>query len=125
MDQDILDELSPSDRSDGQRLRRHLQFFFMDPMMKWRVRHQFPFKLALQILKIIFITIQLVLFAELRMSHIDFMDDTNTVMRHKFLKNWNDDRDALVYPPSSGRYSVYTGADIVDQFAFVVVAVSF
>uniref|UniRef100_A0A183EFS3 PKD_channel domain-containing protein n=1 Tax=Gongylonema pulchrum TaxID=637853 RepID=A0A183EFS3_9BILA len=56
----------------------------------------------------------------LRMSHIDFMDDTNTVMRHKFLKNWNDDRDALVYPPSSGRYSVYTGADIVDQFAFVV-----
>lgn len=58
MDSDVLDDLSPSDRSDGQRLRRHLQFFFMDPMMKWKVRQQFPFKLALQILKIIFITVQ-------------------------------------------------------------------
>ncbi|KHN87729.1 Mucolipin-3 [Toxocara canis] len=54
------------------------------------------------------------------MSHIDFMDDTNTVMRHKFLKEWNDERDTLVYPPSAGRYSVYTGADIIIQFAFMV-----
>uniref|UniRef100_A0A914SD34 Uncharacterized protein n=1 Tax=Parascaris equorum TaxID=6256 RepID=A0A914SD34_PAREQ len=48
--------LPESERDVGERLRRHLQFFFMDPMMKWR----------------------LILFAELRMSHIDFMDDTNT-----------------------------------------------
>lgn len=67
---------------------------------------------------------QLVLFAELRMSHFDFMDETNTVIRHKFLKNWDDERDTLIYPPSSGRYSVFTGTDIVDQFAFMVVAVS-
>ncbi|VDN06912.1 unnamed protein product [Thelazia callipaeda] len=100
--------LSDSDRADGERLRRHLQFFFMDPMTKWKIRHQFPFKLALQILKIAFISIQLLLFTELRISHVDFMDDTNTVMRHKFLKNWNDERDTLTYPPSSGLYSVYT-----------------
>lgn len=59
------------------------------------------------------------------MAHIDFMDETNTVIRHKFLKNWNDERDTLIYPPSSSRYSVYTGTDIVNQFAFMVVAVSF
>ncbi|VDK78142.1 unnamed protein product [Litomosoides sigmodontis] len=101
MQQDILETLSTaSDRTDGERLRRHLQFFFMDPIMKWK----------------------LVLFAELRMSHFDFMDETNTVIRHKFLKNWNDERDTLIYPPSSGRYSVFTGTDIVDQFAFMVVA---
>ncbi|VDM23722.1 unnamed protein product [Toxocara canis] len=117
---EVLAGLPESERDVGERLRRHLQFFFMDPMMKWRVRHQIPFKLALQVLKIIFITIQLILFAELRMSHIDFMDDTNTVMRHKFLKEWNDERDTLVYPPSAGRYSVYTGADIIIQFAFMV-----
>uniref|UniRef100_A0A1I7V7J6 Mucolipin-3 n=1 Tax=Loa loa TaxID=7209 RepID=A0A1I7V7J6_LOALO len=122
MKQDILETLSESDRSDGERLRRHLQFFFMDPIMKWKMRHQFPFKLALQIFKIIFITMQLILFAELRMSHIDFMDETHTVIRHKFLKNWNAERDTLIYPPSSGRYSVYTGTDIIDQFAFMVVA---
>ncbi|CAG9537984.1 unnamed protein product [Cercopithifilaria johnstoni] len=120
--QDILETLSASDRSDGERLRRHLQFFFMDPITKWKVRHQFPFKLVLQIFKIIFISIQLVLFAELRISHVDFMDETNTVIRHKFLKNWNDERDTLIYPPSSGRYSVFTGTDIIDQFAFMVVA---
>uniref|UniRef100_A0A915PTP7 Polycystin cation channel PKD1/PKD2 domain-containing protein n=1 Tax=Setaria digitata TaxID=48799 RepID=A0A915PTP7_9BILA len=122
MQPDILETLSASDRSDGERLRRHLQFFFMDPMTKWKMRHQFPFKLALQVLKIVFISIQLILFAELRMLHIEFMDDTNIVMRHKFLKDWNDERDTLIYPPSSGRYSVYTGADIIDQFAFMVTA---
>uniref|UniRef100_A0A915BDI8 Polycystin cation channel PKD1/PKD2 domain-containing protein n=1 Tax=Parascaris univalens TaxID=6257 RepID=A0A915BDI8_PARUN len=118
--EEVMAGLPESERDVGERLRRHLQFFFMDPMMKWRVRRQFPFKLALQVLKIIFITIQLILFAELRMSHIDFMDDTNTVMRHKFLKKWNDERDTLVYPPSAGKYSVYTGADIIAQFAFMV-----
>lgn len=68
---------------------------------------------------------QLLLFAELRMSHIDFMDETDTVIRHKFLKNWNGDRDTLIYPPSSSRYSVFTGTDIIDQLAFMVTAVSF
>nr|AXS78296.1 mucolipin 1 [Anisakis simplex] len=105
----ILADLSEQDRNIGERLRRHLQFFFMDPLMKWRVRRQFPFKLFLQILKIIFITIQ-----------ANFIDDTSTVMRHKFLKDWNDERDALVYPPSSGRYSVFTGPDIINQFAFMI-----
>lgn len=49
-----------------------------------------------------------------------------TVMRHKFLKSWSfllvvknfptnhiildwdDERDAIVYPPDSGKYSVFT-----------------
>uniref|UniRef100_A0A0R3RLP5 PKD_channel domain-containing protein n=1 Tax=Elaeophora elaphi TaxID=1147741 RepID=A0A0R3RLP5_9BILA len=53
------------------------------------------------------------------MAHIDFMDETNTVIRHKFLKNWDDERDTLIYPPSSGRYSVFTGTDIIDQFAYM------
>ncbi|VBB28423.1 unnamed protein product [Acanthocheilonema viteae] len=100
MQEDILQTLSASDRSDGERLRRHLQFFFMDPIMKWK----------------------LILFAELRMSHVNFMDETNMVIRHKFLKNWNNERDTLIYPPSSGRYSVFTGTDIIDQFAFMIVA---
>ncbi|VDO40648.1 unnamed protein product [Brugia timori] len=112
MQQDILETLSASNRKDGERLRRHLQFFFMDPITKWKMRHQFPFKLVLQIFKIVFISVQLMLFAELRMLHVDFMDETHAVIRHKFLKNWNNERDALIYPPSSGRYSVYTGTDI-------------
>ncbi|VDN52624.1 unnamed protein product [Dracunculus medinensis] len=121
---DVFAGLSEQDCEYGERIMRHLQFFFMDPVKKWRIRHQFPFKLFLQVLKIIFITIQLVLFAELRMAHVDFMDNTNIVLRHKFLKSWTDERDALIYPPSSGRYSVYTGSDIIDHFAFMINAVN-
>ncbi|XGW12377.1 hypothetical protein V3C99_013241 [Haemonchus contortus] len=118
--EEMLEEMNDVDRDTGERLRRHLQFFFMNPLEKWKVRRQFPYKLALQVLKIIFVTIQLILFAEMRMSHVDFMEDTNTVMRHKFLKEWNDDRDALQYPPAEGRYSVYDGQGIFDHLSFII-----
>ncbi|KJH50410.1 hypothetical protein DICVIV_03421 [Dictyocaulus viviparus] len=118
--QKVLEELNDHDRDTGERLRRHLQFFFMSPLEKWKIRRQFPYKLALQVLKIVFVTLQLILFAEMRMSHVDFMEDTNTVMRHKFLKDWNDDRDALQYPPAEGRYSVYDGKGIVEHLAFII-----
>ncbi|KAK5971005.1 PKD channel domain containing protein, partial [Trichostrongylus colubriformis] len=118
--QEILEEMTDADRDTGERLRRHLQFFFMNPLEKWKVRRQFPYKLALQVLKIIFVTVQLILFAEMRMSHVDFMEDTTTVMRHKFLKEWNDDRDALQYPPAEGRYSVYNGQGIFDHLSFII-----
>lgn len=56
--QEVLDALPPADRETGERLRRHLQFFFMDTLWKWRVRRQIPYKLLLQVLKIILITAQ-------------------------------------------------------------------
>jgi hypothetical protein len=54
----MMEDLSEHERSYAEKLRRHLQFFFMNPMQKFKVRRQFPFKLALQVLKVIFITIQ-------------------------------------------------------------------
>ncbi|TMS35187.1 hypothetical protein L596_002639 [Steinernema carpocapsae] len=93
-------------------------------MEKWTVRRQFPFKLALQILKIVFVTVQVSLTCfvcrEMRITHVDFLGDTVTVMRHKFLKDWDDGRDTVVYPPDSGRYSVYKSADLIENFAFIV-----
>jgi hypothetical protein len=41
-------------------------------------------------------------------------------MRHKFLKDWSDERDAVVYPPGSGKYSVFTTDQIVSHFSFIV-----
>ncbi|GMT15603.1 hypothetical protein PFISCL1PPCAC_6900, partial [Pristionchus fissidentatus] len=117
---ELFEQMTDHDREMGDRLKRHLQFFFMNPMEKWNVRRQFPWKLVLQVLKIVFVTAQLVLFAELRMSHVDFMEDTTVVMRHKFLKDWNEDRDAIQYPPSEGRYSVYDGKGIFEHLAFIV-----
>uniref|UniRef100_A0A0K0FG47 PKD_channel domain-containing protein n=1 Tax=Strongyloides venezuelensis TaxID=75913 RepID=A0A0K0FG47_STRVS len=114
----LLSNMNESKREFATRLRRHLQFFFMDPMKKFQTRRQMPFKLALQVFKIVTITIQLILFAELRVSHVDFIEDTSTVMRHKFLQNWSDERDVVSYPPSAGRYSVFDSIDIFEHFAF-------
>lgn len=58
----------------------------MNPLQKYRLRKQFPFKLVLQVLKVVLITVQLFLFVEMRVSHVDFLDDTAIVMKHKFLK---------------------------------------
>uniref|UniRef100_A0A914N9J3 Polycystin cation channel PKD1/PKD2 domain-containing protein n=1 Tax=Meloidogyne incognita TaxID=6306 RepID=A0A914N9J3_MELIC len=117
-----LEQLSSELRDVGVRLRRHLQFFFMNPLDKYRIRRQFPFKLVLQILKAIFVTTQLVLFAELRISHVDFLDETVTVMRHKFLKDWGPERDTIAYPPAAGKYSVFTSDQIVEHFAHIIKA---
>lgn len=35
---EIMEDLSEPERETGERLRRHLQFFFMNPMEKWKVR---------------------------------------------------------------------------------------
>uniref|UniRef100_A0A0K0DXI4 PKD_channel domain-containing protein n=1 Tax=Strongyloides stercoralis TaxID=6248 RepID=A0A0K0DXI4_STRER len=71
-------------------------------------------------MKILFVTLQLVLFAELRVTHVDFLDETATVMRHKFLKDWSDERDIVTYPPSVGKYSVFTSTDLIEHFAFLI-----
>jgi hypothetical protein len=92
----------------------------MDPMQKYQIRKQFPFKLAFQVLKIVFVTIQLVLFAQMRISHVDFLEDTVTVMRHKFLADWDHARDAVTYPPESGRYSIFSSREIIQHMAHIV-----
>lgn len=120
-----LRDIDEGDKMAIERLRRHLQFFFLDPMQKFKLRRQFPFKLALQIIKVAIVTAQLILFAQLRISHVDFLDETVTVMRHKFLKSWDDERDAVVYPPESGRYAVFSSDQIIEHFAFMVTSVSF
>ncbi|CAD5211036.1 unnamed protein product [Bursaphelenchus okinawaensis] len=115
-----LEELTPQQKAYGERLRRHLQFFFLDPVNKFKLRRQFPFKLALQILKVLFVSVQLMLFADLRINHVDFLEDTVTVMRHKFLKDWDHERDAVTYPPEAGRYSVFTSNDIIEHISHIV-----
>lgn len=39
-------------------LRRRLKFFFMDPCSKFRARRHWPWKLSMQVLKIVIITVQ-------------------------------------------------------------------
>uniref|UniRef100_A0A0K0EZJ6 PKD_channel domain-containing protein n=1 Tax=Strongyloides venezuelensis TaxID=75913 RepID=A0A0K0EZJ6_STRVS len=116
----LITQLDEEKRNYATKLRYQLQFHFLDPIKKYKVRKQLPWKLMLQIMKILFVTIQLVLFAELRVTHVEFLDDTATVMRHKFLKDWGDERDIVTYPPSVGKYSVFTSTDLIEHFAFVI-----
>lgn len=44
------------------RLRRALRYYFMSPWDKWRIKGRFPWKLLFQIVKIIFVTSQLIIF---------------------------------------------------------------
>ncbi len=39
-------------------MRRRLRFFFMNPLEKWETKRQFPYKLAIQLIKIFFVTVQ-------------------------------------------------------------------
>lgn len=41
-------------------LKEDLKFYFMNPCDKYRARHQIPWKLALQILKIVMVTSQVI-----------------------------------------------------------------
>ena len=50
--------LQPCCSAEVNRVRWRIRFFFMDPIQKWRHKHQFPWKLFLQVIKIIFVTIQ-------------------------------------------------------------------
>ena len=44
------------------RLRRALRYYFMSPMDKWRIKGRFPWKLLFQVIKIILVTTQLIIF---------------------------------------------------------------
>lgn len=72
----------------------------------------------------VIIYLKLILFAELRMSHVDFVDETDTVMRHKFLRKWSGDRNTLDCSSTSERYAVYNVDDLIEEFSYIVCAVS-
>lgn len=55
---------------------------------------------------------------------MDFLEDTVTVMRHKFLRDWDHERDSVTYPPEAGRYSVFTSKDLIEHMSHIVTAVS-
>lgn len=88
--------------------RRRLQFFFMCPVSKWRVRKQIPCKLLLQLIKVLLVTVQLSLFASRRFSFVGYMSGTQVVLEHMLLPDWDSEREVNVYPPSTGPLAVYS-----------------
>ncbi|XP_069156334.1 mucolipin-3 isoform X9 [Procambarus clarkii] len=104
----------------AERMRRRLKFFFMNPMQKWHARRRFPWKLLLQIIKIIIVTVQLCLFAHQRYNHVNFLWDTKISFSHLFLQGWDSSREIQAYPPADGALAVYKKSEFFGYLDYAV-----
>lgn len=104
------------------RLRRKLQFFFMNPIEKWQARHKFPFKFVIQLIKIIVVTIQLCLFAEQRYSHANYTRDNRIAFSNLFLRGWHEINGVNAYPPA--KLASYSKEDFYDAIDYAVLSYS-
>ncbi|XP_047414974.1 mucolipin-2 isoform X2 [Sciurus carolinensis] len=95
-------------------LREDLRFYFMNPCEKYRARHQIPWKLGLQILKIVMVTAQLVRFGLGNQLVVAFKEDNTVAFKHLFLKGYSgiDEDDYSC--------SIYTQKDAYESIFFVI-----
>uniref|UniRef100_A0A8C1ZLT5 Mucolipin 1b n=1 Tax=Cyprinus carpio TaxID=7962 RepID=A0A8C1ZLT5_CYPCA len=78
----------PSHPGHEHALRRKLKYFFMSPCDKYHAKGRKPFKLALQLLKIIIVTVQLVLFGLSNQMVEAFKEENTDSFKHLFLRDY-------------------------------------
>ncbi|XP_044288329.1 mucolipin-2 [Varanus komodoensis] len=103
-----------SDSKEEVSLKEDLKFYFMNPCEKFRARGQIPWKLGLQILKIVMVTTQLILFGLRNQLVVSFKEENTMAFKHLFLKNYSgvDEDDYSC--------SVYTQQDVYDSIFFTI-----
>lgn len=101
-----------------EKLRKRVAFFFMDPIQKFIARRQAPWKLLLQFAKIIFITMQLLVFGQFRYAHTNYYKDNHIAFEHLFLKDWDSVREINAYPPSTGKFALYKKNSFYSYFNY-------
>ncbi|XP_014380292.1 mucolipin-2 isoform X1 [Alligator sinensis] len=95
-------------------LKEDLKFYFMNPCEKYRARRQIPWKLGLQILKIVMVTTQLILFGLSNQLVVSFKEENTVAFKHLFLKDYSGvDEDDY-------SRSVYTQQDVYDSIFFAI-----
>uniref|UniRef100_A0A8C6ULG6 Mucolipin extracytosolic domain-containing protein n=1 Tax=Neogobius melanostomus TaxID=47308 RepID=A0A8C6ULG6_9GOBI len=92
--------------------RRKLKYFFMNPCEKYRARGRKPWKLLIQILKIVIITAQLVSFGLSNEMMVTFKDESLLTFKHLFLKEFKDHQ---MEP-----FAIYTKTDLYDHIYYVI-----
>ncbi|XP_034055882.1 mucolipin-1-like isoform X2 [Gymnodraco acuticeps] len=78
------------DEEEEEVLRRKLKYFFMSPCDKYHAKGRKPFKLGLQLLKIIIVTVQLVLFGLSNQMVVTFKEENTAAFKHLFLQGFQD-----------------------------------
>ncbi|XP_040043181.2 mucolipin-1a [Gasterosteus aculeatus] len=93
-------------------IRRKLKYFFMSPCDKYHAKGRKPYKLILQMLKIIIVTAQLVLFGLSNQVVVTFKEENTVTFRHLFLKDYDES--------SYDSYAVYTQEDVYEHLFYAV-----
>lgn len=95
-------------------LRDDLKFYFMSPCEKYRARRHVPWKLGVQILKIVMITTQLILFGLNNQLVVSYKEENTMALKNLFLKNYSgvDEDDYSV--------AVYTQHDVYESLFYVL-----
>ncbi|XP_026160338.1 mucolipin-2 isoform X2 [Mastacembelus armatus] len=95
-------------------LRDDLKYYFMNPCEKYRARRNIPWKLGVQILKIVMITTQLILFGLNNQLVVSYKEENTMALKNLFLKDYRgvDEDDYSV--------AVYTQHDVYDRLFYVL-----
>ncbi|CAL8285867.1 unnamed protein product [Boreogadus saida] len=95
----------PGPQEEEEALRRKLKYFFMSPCDKYHAKGRKPFKLGLQLLKIIIVTVQLVLFGLSNQMVVTFKEENTDSFRHLFLRDYQEGVQQAVHT-QQGLYGV-------------------
>ncbi|KAK3561797.1 hypothetical protein QTP86_014377, partial [Hemibagrus guttatus] len=102
------------DQTMEESLRDDLRYYFMSPCEKYRARRQLPWKLTVQILKIIMITTQLILFGLNNQLVVTYKEENLMAFKNLFLKSYSgvDEDDYCV--------AVYTKQSVFDHLYYII-----
>uniref|UniRef100_A0A8D2ZMB9 Mucolipin TRP cation channel 2 n=1 Tax=Scophthalmus maximus TaxID=52904 RepID=A0A8D2ZMB9_SCOMX len=99
-------------------LRDDLRYYFMSPCEKYRTRRQKPWKLGVQILKIVMITTQLILFGLNNQLVVSYKEENTMALKNIFLKDFRgvdeDDYSVAVYTQHGVYESLF---HVLDQYS--------
>lgn len=115
-----ISQLSPMSTLNEDRMRRKLQFFFMNPIEKWQARRKFPYKFVVQLVKIVIVTMQLCLFAHSRYNHVNYTWDNRVTFSHLFLRGWDETNEVESYPPAKGPIALYIEDDFFETIDYAM-----
>lgn len=120
----VHEELARQPRAMERYIRLKLRRFFMNPLEKWRHSGRFPWKLTLQIFKLVVVTVQVILFGTESATFQREHRNTYMALEHILLKGWDTSRDVLIYPPPAGPYAVETKDKFYEHVRNVVMRYS-
>lgn len=120
----VHEELARQPHAMERYMRLKLRRFFMNPLEKWRHRGGFPWKLTLQIFKLVVVTAQVILFGVESATFQRQHRNTYMALEHILLMGWDTSRDVLIYPPPAGPYVVETKDKFYQHVRNVVVRYS-